>query len=276
MKSPVTELSLDGCLDRHRRCGGRGSLAVVAAADSTNRWARRIARVYLESERPLPRLVLVAREQSEGRGRHGRCWVSQAGQGIYTSLLLSVTDGEARAALPLRVPLALCQALERVGVPCGIKWPNDLVVDGGKLGGVLIESLAGGRAVIVGYGINGSQTESSLPTPGATSLRLATGATLDLSEMAVDLADAVMDRLAESEPMATLVEAYRERSVHRLGDRLRCRLGDEVLTGSFTGFDDLGRLRLETRGGERVLGSAELLTESAKGVAIGCGEAVGA
>ncbi len=263
MTPAAGELSLERCFDRHRRAGSAGSaLLAVAETDSTNSLARRIADAYLEAGRVVPRVAVVARRQSAGRGRRGRQWISPAGQGIYTSLLLPVTDAEALAALPLRVPLALCEALDRAGAACRIKWPNDLVVEGRKLGGVLIEALAGGAAV-VGYGINGSQTEAALPIPGATSLRLVTGTAPDLSRLAVDLAEATARRLEEREPMAEVVAAYRERSAHRPGEAMSCRLGAERLDGRFAGFDDHGRLRLVTAAGERVLGSAELLSEDA-------------
>jgi BirA family biotin operon repressor/biotin-[acetyl-CoA-carboxylase] ligase len=179
--------------------------------------------------------------------------------------LLTLPDAEALAALPLRVPLALCRALDAVGVTCSIKWPNDLVVEGRKLGGVLIESLAGPKAVIVGYGINGTQGRAELPLPEATSLRLAAGAAMDLSRLAVDLATALLDRLGERVSMARVVDSYRERSVHRSGDRLSVRLADESVSGRFAGFDQHGRLRLDTSDGVRVLSSVEILSEEKAG-----------
>lgn len=236
---------------------------MVATVDSTNRLARRIARVYLESDRPVPPLVLLAREQTEGRGRRGHAWSSPAGQGIYASLLLSVADAETLTALPLSVPLALCQALDELGLSCGIKWPNDLVAGRRKLGGILIEALAARKAVVVGFGLNGSQDEGALPTPEATSLRLVSGVTPDLSRLAVDLATGLFDRLDKSDCLGTIIEAYRGRSVHRPGDRLSVRLGGERVTGRFAGFDEHGRLCLETSDGLRALSSADLLTEEA-------------
>ena len=234
----------------------------VAEMDSTNSLARRIAEPYLEAGRPVPPVAVLARRQSAGRGRRGRSWISPAGQGIYTSLLLPIADAGELAALPLRVPLALCEELDRHGVGCRIKWPNDLVVDGRKLGGVLIEAPAG-RAAIVGYGINGAQSESDLPVAGSTSLRLVSGATPDLSRLAVDLAAALADRLMAREPLAAVVEAYRSRSAHRPGEAMVCRLGDERLSGRFGGFDERGRLRLDTAAGPRLLACGELLQESA-------------
>lgn len=260
---------METCIDRHRRRGGQHSLAVLASVDSTNRLARKLARAYLEADRLPPPLVLLAREQTAGRGRRGHGWSSPAGQGIYASLLLSAADADALAALPLRVPVALCEALDGFGAACRIKWPNDLVVEGRKLGGVLIEALAGPRAVVIGYGINGSQGEGELPTAEATSLRLVTGRAPDLSRLAVDLAAVVMDRLAEAESLTVAVSAYRALSVHLPGEPLTCRLGGEVVTGHFVGFDESGRLRLDTNEGERALSSTELLTEGDAGEAAG-------
>ncbi len=269
MIPPKTEISLQACLDRHSHLGGQISLAAVATVDSSNRLARRIAGTYLANDRPVPRLILLAREQTAGRGRRGRTWSSPAGQGIYATLLLPLADAEAVESLPMRVPLLLCAALDGVGVGCTIKWPNDLVVAGRKLGGILIESLAGSRAVIVGYGINGNQREAELPTPEATSLRLIAGAELDLSRLAVDLATGLLGRLDESAAAEQIVEAYRRRSAHRPGDRLVARLGDERFAGRFVGFDERGGLCLDTEQGTRVLSSADLLTEELCSAAVG-------
>ena len=265
MRLSADELFLEACLDRHVRLGGRNCLAALATVDSTNRLARRIARTWLDAGGRPPCVALVARRQTAGRGRRGRAWVSPAGMGIYTSLLFSLTDAEALSSLPLRVPLTLCSELARVGVDCRIKWPNDLVAGGRKLGGVLIEALSGGRAVIVGYGINGGQTEPDSPVAGATSLRLLSGVSPDLPALAVELATTLLAALTETEPLSALIDAYRERSAHRPGERLRCRLGDELLSGVFRGFDEGGRLCLDTGHGERRLGSAELLAESTGG-----------
>lgn len=253
-------MALDPYLERYRELGGGCAFAVVDSTGSTNRLAAAVARSLAEDDGPPPPLILVAREQTAGRGRLQRRWLSPAGQGIYTSLLLPISDDEALAALPMRVPVALCEALDPVlGVRCRIKWPNDLVVAGGKLGGVLIEALAGPRAVVVGYGLNVLQTDSRLPLPGATSIRVVTGSAPDLPRLTVELALALVARLGESCGPDAAAAAYAERSIHRPGDELRCRIGEEELGGRFGGFDRHGRLRLETADGERLLSTADAL-----------------
>lgn len=263
MSSPPSDLSLPACLDRYRGVRAAVSLAVAASVDSTNRLARRIADPYLATARRVPRLAILARTQTAGRGRRERSWSSPAGEGVYASLLLPVASAEALAALPLRVPLALCELLDAHGADCAIKWPNDLVVGGRKLGGVLIEGLAGGRVAIVGYGINGNQEKPDRPVPGAISLRLATGAAVDLSALAVELTVGLDERLRRERSGARLVEAYAARSAHRRGEPLVVRLGPERVAGRFAGFDPRGRLRLETAGGPRVFGSADMLDPEA-------------
>ncbi len=254
----------DPYLERYHDSGRRPAFAFLATLDSSNRLAAAVARSYLDTDRDPPPLILVAGEQSAGRGRRGRPWISPAGLGIYTSLLLSLPDAEALARLPLRLPVALCEALEPLlGAACRIKWPNDLVVGGRKLGGVLIEALAGPRAVVAGYGLNVGQWEDELPAPGSTSIRLVAGAVPELPRLAVDLAVAVMDRLGAPRSAGAALDDYRRRSAHQPGDRLRCRVGDELLEGDFLGFDDHGRLRLASARGERLLSAADVIEEGA-------------
>lgn len=253
------DAELEDYLARHRESGERSALAVFARLDSTNRLAASIARSYLVAGLPAPRLIVVAREQLAGRGRRGRSWHSPAGLGIYTSLLLAPGDAAALAALPLRVPVALAEALApTLGAPCGIKWPNDLVVGGRKLGGILIEAPAATRAAVVGYGVNVGQRLSALPA-GATSIREITGGAPELPALTTSLAGQLMRRLTRPEPVEEVLASYRGLSVHRPGETLRCRVEGEQLEGRFAGFDDTGRLVLECPEGERTLSVAELI-----------------
>lgn len=108
-----------------------------------------------------PWSTVVADEQSQGRGRRGAVWISPAGAGLWMSVLLEA-DAVSGAA-PLEVGLACAEAIESLvdGAVVGIKWPNDLVVEGAKVGGVLCE--VAGNAVVAGIGVN----VSDAPAPGA-------------------------------------------------------------------------------------------------------------
>lgn len=254
---------------------------LLAGVGSTNAVARRVVDEFLGDEMELPPAVFVAWEQTAGRGRHGRGWASPAGAGAWVTMIRPLTDVAELAVLPLLVPLGLCEAVDRhlpEGRECRIKWPNDLVVGGRKVGGVLIDGVAprGGEeadgAAVIGFGVNVLQDADALAAIGggsegggtglaATSLALERGAPVAVEEVLWDLVEAVGRRLAESGERAAAVADYGARSVHRPGDAMRCRSGEETLEGRFRGFDERGFLRLELTvpGGGREAGEEVLM-----------------
>jgi BirA family biotin operon repressor/biotin-[acetyl-CoA-carboxylase] ligase len=119
-------------------------------------------------------LIITAESQVAGRGRLGRQWVLPPRAGLAVSVLLRpVGVPPARFGwLPLLAGVALVEAVRRVAdVDAVLKWPNDLLIDGRKCGGVLVEAHSG--AVVVGVGLNTTLRENELPVPTATSLALA-------------------------------------------------------------------------------------------------------
>jgi BirA family biotin operon repressor/biotin-[acetyl-CoA-carboxylase] ligase len=102
--------------------------------------------------------VIVAGEQTSGRGRHGRRWASPAGAGLWLTLIERPTDARALDVLALRCGLFAAEALDALARgPIGVKWPNDLYVRGAKLAGILIETRWRGTApdwVAIGFGLN--------------------------------------------------------------------------------------------------------------------------
>lgn len=129
-----------------------GDLDVVACVASTND-------ELLRRPNPAQNTVLIAETQSAGRGRRGRQWLSLAGAGLYLSVFRHLPAALARhAGLPLAVAVAVCEALAAAGIDgLGLKWPNDLLRHGRKLGGILIESggpVAGPATAVIGLGLN--------------------------------------------------------------------------------------------------------------------------
>jgi BirA family transcriptional regulator, biotin operon repressor / biotin---[acetyl-CoA-carboxylase] ligase len=128
--------------------------------------------------------VLIAEEQSAGRGRLDRSWHSRPGAGLTFSVLLRPAEVPAarRGWLPLLTGVAVTAALRaETAVEAGLKWPNDVLADSAdgprKLAGILAEQA--GDAIVVGVGLNVSATRRELPSDQATSLLLAGGANLD-------------------------------------------------------------------------------------------------
>lgn len=246
---------------------GPASLVVSSSVDSTNAQARRAVTALAQKKRDIAPTVFVAWHQTAGRGRGGRRWESPAGDGVYASVLVPVVAAAALEALPLLLPVLLCRALRAIGLEgCGLKWPNDLVVDGRKLGGLLIESVSVGsspQAAILGFGINYRTPESTTaPAVGLVEL-------LDSAPALVHWVTALLEPLvqalakSESHELEHWVTEYRALTVHRSGDRLTCRTASEQLVGDFIGFDCRGFLRLKTEAGERTLAAGDLIESSA-------------
>ncbi len=166
-----------------------GTAEFHARIGSTNDRARALVR----EESPLPALV-VADRQSAGRGRRGRRWVSDTPLGLWCTVARDWPAGDV-GPLSLRVGLAVACGVESMarGLRVEVKWPNDLLVAGRKLGGILCERAGG--AVLVGIGINVNQQMRDLPlglTPAPTSVLVESGRRVPRGR----LLEAVMEALA--------------------------------------------------------------------------------
>jgi BirA family transcriptional regulator, biotin operon repressor / biotin---[acetyl-CoA-carboxylase] ligase len=196
-----------------------------------------------------PWYVVLADEQTQGRGRSGRRWSSPAGLGLWMSFLVRRHQAGEGLLTPLLAGLATARAVERlVGREAGVKWPNDVWIEGRKVAGVLCESVGG--LVVVGVGVNVRQTLEDFPVEirrSATSLELVTGCRVSRSRLAGEilaearrLLDRPVPRLAPA-----LVGELHQRDV--LGGRF-LRVGGRRGIGA--GVDALGRLLVETGPGD--------------------------
>jgi len=258
-------------LDRSRRGGGPENVVILSEVGSTNGLARAIAIHYQNEDETLRPLLLLAFEQTGGRGRQGRSWSSPAGKGAYATRVLAADDPALLQTLPLLVGVGLCRALSpHLPTPCRLKWPNDLLVEVGeerkKIGGILIEALVrpGESTVgLIGFGVNLFHEAEDLPET-ATSLRLL-GALLgvktseSLAGLTWDLVEGVEAELAHLGDPAYAVESYRPLSIHQPGERIVCRFGDTVLEGTFAGFDETGRLLLDSEGRRIPVAAGEVI-----------------
>lgn len=159
---------------------GRGRIDYCAVIDSTNVRARAIA------DQGAPEgTIVVAETQLEGKGRRGRSWFSPAGEGIYVSVILRprVPPSEAPQLVLLAAVAAAEALLAHTALPVSVKWPNDILVGGKKVAGILTEMrLAEDRIdhVVIGMGVNVNTPAEGLPpeiAAIATSLRAETGQT---------------------------------------------------------------------------------------------------
>lgn len=207
--------------------------------DSTNLRARELAVAGAPHG-----TVVTAGSQSAGRGRQGRSWVAPAGR----ALLCSVLVREPPRLLPLAAGAAVA---ELVGAGTLIKWPNDVLRDGRKLAGILVEGRPQERWAVVGIGLNVAVRESDFPEE----LRSHAG-TLGLAPAAVEPTLAALLAVLErwlSAGSEEVLAAVGERDALR-GQRVRWAGGE----GTGAGLDAHGRLIVETDHGREVLDAGEV------------------
>ena len=210
------------------------------------------------------RLWIVARSQGSGRGRHGRPWTSPPGN-LYASLLLTdPCPAPLAPQLGFVAGLAVHDAVSRVlgdaGPRVTLKWPNDLLVDGAKTAGLLLEGESSGSRldVVIGLGVNIASCPSDTPYPATFLKRHRSTATVEA--VLAGLTDAWLKRFeAWSRPggFGPTREAWLERAAF-LGEIITLRLPEGPLTGRFAGLDPSGRLELETDAGRRLIDAGDL------------------
>jgi BirA family biotin operon repressor/biotin-[acetyl-CoA-carboxylase] ligase len=203
-------------------------------------------------------LCILAREQTAGRGRQERVWISPSGAGLYCSILLRPRLGlSAWPLLTLMTAVAVHDALQKVcGIETDIKWPNDIYAREAKLCGILAETVetAQGRACIIGVGIN--LRESALPDrlrQSATSLEALTGSPVDAESILQALLGAIAFRyeiLLGAEGASLTLAAWTARSSYAEGRRVRVSLAEEIFEGTTRGLEPDGALRVETDTGQ--------------------------
>lgn len=204
----------------------------------------------LASEGASAGTVVVADEQTEGRGRRGTTWQSPPGSGLWISTLIDGHD--AVPQLPLLVGLACAEGIEacvgRLGIT--IKWPNDLLIGGLKLGGILCESVESG--VVAGIGINVAAPAGGFPeslSGIATSLGMHVDNTVVRRMLAAEVLAALRRLLCEESPFSSALPALERRDA-LVGHRVHTEHAGD---GTACGIDASGALIVERADGSRVL-----------------------
>lgn len=234
----------------------RFDVDVVDSCDSTN--ARLLARAQSGAASGS---VIVARSQSAGRGRRGRAWLSAPGDSLTFSLLWRFAEGASLAGLTLAAGVAVARAIEQIPLTgVALKWPNDVLLDGGKLAGVLCEGVPSqAQAVVLGVGVNLRLPEAMpaelrarsacLPEPAPPAGRLLVWL---LSQLHAALTEFAADGFPALRPEWLRRHAHDQRPVQLLSEF------EAPIKGVCRGVDDDGALLLETEAGVQRIISGEI------------------
>lgn len=209
-------------------------------------------------------LVITTEHQTAGRGRLDRGWTMPPRAALAVSALLRPDDvpAERWPWLPLMTGIAVAGVLRELGYAAGLKWPNDVLVGGRKVCGILVERVETptGPAAIVGMGLNTSLAVGELPVPTATSLAIESGAPVDRTAVLA----ALLEHLATAYDSwltapGRLEDDYLALSV-TVGELVRAELPDgSVVAGRATAIDRHGRLVIAHDGRETAVGAGDVI-----------------
>ena len=215
-------------------------------------------------------LVVVAGQQTAGRGRRGHTWFSPPGSGLYVSVVLApaaaaIDPARAITLLTLAAGVALAEGIEQAtGLRVDLKWPNDLQVSRRKLGGILAESSGtsgGADTVVVGYGIN--VWSSSLPSElrdRATSIESELGRAIDRHDLLAETLAALSRRYEDllAGRFDAILDAWRRLAPGASGARVAWTANAGTVSGETAGIDDHGALLVRTDDGVERIVSGEV------------------
>ncbi|PYT33403.1 MAG: biotin--[acetyl-CoA-carboxylase] ligase [Acidobacteria bacterium] len=213
----------------------------LATIDSTMLEAARLA----EAGGPHG-AVVVADEQTAGQGRHGHTWHSEPNSGLYVSIVLRpVVQADSLPVLTLALGLAAADAIaETMGLTCDLRWPNDVMLEGRKVAGILVQLLDSAAIAGIGVNVNHAGFPAEIAAD-ATSLRIVSNRTHSREQLLVTLlgaADRYCGLLAGPGGKEKILMEFSRRSSYARNMRVKVDQGASVLEGVTAGLDPSGFL----------------------------------
>ena len=218
----------------------------------------------------IHQVICLTEMQSQGRGRRGRSWESPFASNIYLSMAWKFERGIAAVeGLSLVVGLAVYRALLQLNFKVGLKWPNDLLYEGKKLGGILVEisgDVSGDCFVVIGLGVNVRMPPTSAENIDQPWIDLKTIAKAERFEKIVNRSDLVATILIQLIPMlekfgdsgfAPFKNEWESAHVYQ-GQRVNLNTGSQYISGTVLGVNENGALRLDVAGSEQVVVGGEV------------------
>lgn len=243
-------------------CTRLSSLEIHASIDSTNSHLMRAA-----VQGAPPGQVCLAEQQTTGRGRRGRHWVSPFGSNIYLSILWRYPLAPMElSGLSLAAGLATVRALSALGVQgVGLKWPNDVLWRGRKLAGLLLEvsgESGGPSQVVLGLGLNTSLSERQgefIEQPWVDLASVSAGQGISRNALAAALLEELLEALDRfhDQGLGPLLDEWQRHDLYH-GKRVQLRMAERVVEGIHRGIDKSGALLLDCGEGVRAFHAGEV------------------
>jgi len=236
----------------------RIELEVFESLDSTNSHLKS----YFQDKKNR---ACIAETQTAGRGRFNRKWHSSFGHNIYLSLLYHFDkDVSDLAGLSLVLSLSVINSLKPYGLKLGAKWPNDILYEGQKIGGILIELQAeshGASHAIIGLGLNVNMLSSSkmqIPSPWS-SLRKATGFYIDRNELSAKILNDFLDHLAlfQAHGFSYFLKDWHKHDT-LIQERVRLTQNKNHIEGQYMGINKYGHLLIDAGMGVQEFSSGDV------------------
>lgn len=233
---------------------GKRQVILLDETDSTNSYAANLGRQGVENG-----TVVMAESQKNGRGRLGRQWHSPSGQGLYFSMVWhSKLAPENLAKTTITAGLALCRAIEKLTtLSPQIKWPNDLLSNNKKIGGILTENCGRHKnhyLLIIGIGLNVNTEKDEFPTDlrkTASSLYLSSGQKYDRAKILGTILHELDKQLMtlEQGEFSKILADWRKRDATLDKTTTWLTPNGKVITGNSLGVDNQGLLHIREDGG---------------------------
>lgn len=208
--------------------------------------------------------VIITDNQLKGRGRQANKWISIPGKSLTFSIIIYPN------ALPNQINLysliaglAITDCLIEYDIHAQLKWPNDILINGKKVGGILCESkISGGviKSLVIGIGLNVNENVNNFPISLhkiATSLLIESGKQFQLEILLANILNHLEHRIKNKETHSQLID-WEERCAH-LNQKVTFRSGDQIIDGVFTGLTEIGEAKILIDGKENVFTSGEIV-----------------
>jgi len=233
-------------------------LVFVPECDSTNTLALRLC----QQPGTMEGTVVITDHQTAGRGQRGNTWEAHPGQNLTLSIIFKPTFIEPSRQFQLNraVSLGLLDFLtKKVHAEVKIKWPNDMIADGRKICGILIENIIQGNKLnfsVAGVGLNVNQTNFS--SDRATSLRLLVGSEIPLAQALEELLVALEYRYMMLKRNVQQLDRDYHHALMGLEEKRKFKILNDEVEGMITGVDETGQLKLQTTAGDQRFGFKEI------------------